>query len=116
MGFWGELECAFLDTYQARWQLAADQLGNGFAQGKTLFWRRDILDAAGGPAALGAEMAEDLGLDQAGPAGRAEGAAGAARPSRSRSGRAASARSGGGSCAGRATAGWASRATSPPRS
>lgn len=59
-GFWGELECAFLDTYQARWQLAADQVGNGFAQGKTLFWRRDILAAAGGPAALGAEMAEDL--------------------------------------------------------
>ncbi|MFO1143596.1 MAG: ceramide glucosyltransferase [Amaricoccus sp.] len=59
-GFWGELECAFLDSYQARWQLAADEIGNGFAQGKTLFWRRDILDAAGGPAALGAEMAEDL--------------------------------------------------------
>ena len=67
-GFWAELECAFLDTYQARWQLVADQIGNGFAQGKTLFWRRDILDAAGGPAALGAEMAEDLRLDQAGAA------------------------------------------------
>ncbi len=59
-GFWAELECAFLDTYQARWQLVADQIGNGFAQGKTLFWRRDILDAAGGPAVLGTEMAEDL--------------------------------------------------------
>ena len=60
VGFWAELECAFLDTYQARWQLAADQLGLGFAQGKTLFWRRDILDKAGGLAALGTEMAEDL--------------------------------------------------------
>lgn len=58
--FAADLECAFLDTYQARWQLAADQLGTGFAQGKNLFWRRDILDAAGGPAALGSEMAEDL--------------------------------------------------------
>ena len=28
-GFWAELECAFLNTYQARWQLAADQLGFG---------------------------------------------------------------------------------------
>ena len=45
--FAAELECAFLDTYQARWQLAADQIGLGFAQGKTLFWRRDILDAGG---------------------------------------------------------------------
>ncbi len=60
VGFWAELESAFLDTYQARWQLAADQLGLGFAQGKTLFWRRDILDKAGGLAALGTEMAEDL--------------------------------------------------------
>jgi ceramide glucosyltransferase len=59
-GLWAELECAFLDTYQGRWQLVADAIGNGFAQGKTLFWRRDILDAAGGPVVLGAEMAEDL--------------------------------------------------------
>jgi ceramide glucosyltransferase len=59
-GFWGELECAFLNTYQARWQLAADQLGLGFAQGKNMLWRRDILDAAGGIDALGAELAEDV--------------------------------------------------------
>ena len=48
-GFWAALEAAFLNTYQARWQLAADQIGLGFAQGKNLFWRRDILDDAGGP-------------------------------------------------------------------
>jgi ceramide glucosyltransferase len=59
-GFWGELECAFLNTYQARWQLAADQLGLGFAQGKNMLWRRDVLDAAGGISALGAEVAEDV--------------------------------------------------------
>ena len=34
-GFWAELECAFLNTYQARWQYLADALGVGFAQGKT---------------------------------------------------------------------------------
>lgn len=57
--FWAQLECAFLNTYQARWQLAADELGLGFAQGKTLFWRRDILEAAGGIEALAREAAED---------------------------------------------------------
>jgi ceramide glucosyltransferase len=69
---WAELECAFLNTYQARWQYCADTLGNGFAQGKTMLWRRADLDAAGGIRALGAELAEDaaatklvraLGLD-----------------------------------------------------
>ncbi len=57
--FWAELEGAFLNTYQARWQLTADALGFGFAQGKTLFWRRDVLDALGGVRALAAEPAED---------------------------------------------------------
>lgn len=55
-----ELECAFLNTYQARWQLTADVFGNGFAQGKTMFWRRDILDDAGGIAALSSAVAEDI--------------------------------------------------------
>lgn len=59
-GFAAELEAGFLNTYQARWQLAADQLGLGFAQGKNLFWHHDMLEAAGGIAALGAEMAEDV--------------------------------------------------------
>jgi ceramide glucosyltransferase len=58
-GFWGELECAFLNGYQARWQYFSDTLGRGFAQGKTMLWRREILDAAGGIRALGAELAED---------------------------------------------------------
>ena len=56
---WAELECAFLNTYQARWQFAADSAGAGFAQGKTLFWRRIDLERAGGIHALGAEVAED---------------------------------------------------------
>ena len=58
-GFWAELECAFLNTYQARWQYAADSLGCGFAQGKTMLWRRADLDRAGGIAALAKEVAED---------------------------------------------------------
>ena len=59
-GFAAALECAFLNTFQARWQLAADQVGLGFAQGKTLFWRRAVLEAGGGMTALGSEMAEDV--------------------------------------------------------
>jgi ceramide glucosyltransferase len=56
---WAELEIAFLNTYQARWQYAADGVGTGFAQGKNMLWRRDILDAAGGIRALALEIAED---------------------------------------------------------
>ncbi len=58
--FWARLECAFLNTYQGRWQLAAEAIGGGFAQGKVLFWRRDVLEAAGGIGVLGREMAEDV--------------------------------------------------------
>ncbi len=58
-GFWAELECAFLNTYQARWQYLIDTLGGGFAQGKTMLWRRADLESAGGIAALAKEAAED---------------------------------------------------------
>jgi ceramide glucosyltransferase len=58
-GFWAEIECAFLNTHQARWQYVADTVGVGFAQGKTMLWRRDILEAAGGMRVLGREAAED---------------------------------------------------------
>jgi ceramide glucosyltransferase len=57
--FAAEIECAFLNTYQARWQYAAEAIGFGFAQGKTMLWRREILEAGGGIEALGAEIAED---------------------------------------------------------
>jgi ceramide glucosyltransferase len=57
--FWAEVECGFLNTYQARWQYAADSIGFGFAQGKTMLWRRSDLDRQGGIAALAAELAED---------------------------------------------------------
>jgi ceramide glucosyltransferase len=58
-GFWAELECAFLNTYQARWQYSADSLGHGFAQGKTMLMRRRDLAFAGGIHALAEEIAED---------------------------------------------------------
>lgn len=58
--FGGHLECAFLNSNQARLQFASDSIGNGFAQGKTLFWCRAGLDAAGGMRALGRHLAEDV--------------------------------------------------------
>lgn len=58
-GVGAELECAFLNTYQTRWLLIADALGTAYAQGKTIFWRREDLEAAGGIAALASEPAED---------------------------------------------------------
>src|SRR5215472_14967768 len=58
-GFWAEIECAFLNTYQARWQYIVDSFGRDFAQGKTMLWRRDDLERAGGIEALGREVAED---------------------------------------------------------
>jgi ceramide glucosyltransferase len=58
-GFWAELECAFLNGFQARWQYCADSIGLGFAQGKTMLWRRADLERAGGIRALAGEIAED---------------------------------------------------------
>ena len=64
-GFAAEIECAFLNSYQARWVLAADSLGLGFALGKTLMWRRETLRRAGGLQALAAETAEDIASTKA---------------------------------------------------
>jgi ceramide glucosyltransferase len=58
-GVWAELECTFLNTYQARWQYIADTFGFGFAQGKTMLWRRADLERAGGIETLAKEVAED---------------------------------------------------------
>lgn len=57
--FWAELECAFLNTLQARFQYVSEALGWGFAQGKAMLFRRDIVERAGGIRALAAETAED---------------------------------------------------------
>ena len=58
-GWGGHLECAVLNANQARLQFAADSLGDGYAQGKTLFFNRALIDRAGGYAALGEFLAED---------------------------------------------------------
>ena len=58
-GFWAEVECAFLNTLQARWQYTGEALGLGFAQGKSMLWNKPMLDAHDGIQALAAEIAED---------------------------------------------------------
>ena len=58
-GFWAEVECAFLNTLQARWQYVGEAFGFGFAQGKSMLWKKSFLDARGGIRALAAEIAED---------------------------------------------------------
>jgi len=58
-GMLARLECTFLNSFQARWQFCADAVGSGFAQGKSMMWRREIVEAAGGIATLASEIAED---------------------------------------------------------
>ncbi len=57
--FMAEVECAFLNTLQARWQYAAEAFGLGFAQGKSMLWHKPFLEAQGGLQALASEIAED---------------------------------------------------------
>lgn len=59
LSFAGDIECAFLNAYQARLQLAADSLGWGFAHGKVMMFRRALLDDCGGIRGLSFEIAED---------------------------------------------------------
>jgi len=65
VGLWAEVEAAFLNSFQARWQFAVDTIGFGFAQGKTLFFDRRDFAAIGGVAALAAEPAEDAAATKA---------------------------------------------------
>ncbi|NKN35634.1 glycosyltransferase [Agrobacterium sp. a22-2] len=58
-GFWAEVECVWLNSFQARWQLVADEIGFGFGQGKTMLMQRSLLDASGGIESLAEEVAED---------------------------------------------------------
>lgn len=57
--FPAEVECAFLNTFEAKWQLLADRLGHGFAQGKVMFCRKAQIDALGGILVLDNEACED---------------------------------------------------------
>ena len=63
-GWAARLECAFLNSNQARLQYLADSCGFGFAQGKTLFFNKPLLDTRGGLAALGRTLAEDVAATQ----------------------------------------------------
>lgn len=53
------LESAWLDSFQARWQLFADAVGFGFAQGKSMLFNRQLITQLGGFERLGDEVAED---------------------------------------------------------
>ena len=57
--FWAVVECAILNTFQARWQYGAEAIGIAFAQGKNMMWRKEVLDRAGGIRALASDIAED---------------------------------------------------------
>lgn len=58
--FMGNLEMAFLNSYQDRLQLFADEMGHGFAQGKLLFFRRSVWEKGGGFQAMTKDIAEDV--------------------------------------------------------
>lgn len=61
--FWAEVECAFLNQYQARWwYFAACVLPSSFCHGKSMLVRRDQLEAAGGMPSLTQKLAEDIAL------------------------------------------------------
>jgi ceramide glucosyltransferase len=50
--FWAAVECAFLNQFEAKWQLLADRLGYGFVQGKVMFCHKTQFDTLGGLLAL----------------------------------------------------------------
>jgi ceramide glucosyltransferase len=57
--FWAEVECAYLNTFQAKWQLLADRFGRGFVQGKVMFCNKNTFAQLGGLVALDQEPCED---------------------------------------------------------
>ena len=60
--FGAEVECAFLNGYQARWHIFATVANHGFAHGKTMMLRRRDLADFGGIEGLGSEIAEDVAV------------------------------------------------------
>lgn len=61
--FSAEIEAAFLNTYQARLQLTTDILGRGYVHGKLMYFRKSLLDKAGGPSILAKHIGDDTALD-----------------------------------------------------
>ncbi len=58
-GLWAAVEAQFMNSYQARWQYAADAVGLGYAQGKSMLFNKCLLDSWGGIDLLDLEAAED---------------------------------------------------------
>jgi ceramide glucosyltransferase len=58
-GFGAMVESVWLNSFQARWQLLADNAGFGFAQGKAMLFNRRLMNDLGGFERLGEEVAED---------------------------------------------------------
>lgn len=59
-GFASELECAFINSLQARLVLAGDSFGFGYALGKTLMYHKPTIEELGGLPKLGEYAAEDI--------------------------------------------------------
>jgi ceramide glucosyltransferase len=57
--FWAEVECCFLNSFEAKWQMLADRMGYGFVQGKVMFCQKQQFDRLGGLPALDLESCED---------------------------------------------------------
>ncbi|MGL3607180.1 ceramide glucosyltransferase [Rhizobium sp. G187] len=53
------VESAWLNSFQARFQLLADEAGFGFAQGKAMLFNRNLMADMGGFERLGEQVAED---------------------------------------------------------
>jgi ceramide glucosyltransferase len=64
-GLWAELECAFLNTHQARCLFASEMVGLGYAHGKTMLMRRADVERAGGFDVLNRDIAEDSAATKA---------------------------------------------------
>lgn len=58
-GFWADVECATMNTFQAKWQLLVAKLGFGFCQGKAMMMNRKVFDGFGGINSLTCEPMED---------------------------------------------------------
>lgn len=63
--FWAEVECAFMNGYQARMLLAASALGLGFGTGGCMLFDRREFVRSGGVQAIAETIAEDHALSKA---------------------------------------------------
>jgi len=57
--FWAKVECATMNTFQAKWQLLVAKLGFGFCQGKAMMVYKKAFQEMGGMEALQCEPMED---------------------------------------------------------